>query len=84
MVIFGHAWLIVKLLFFMYFFAGGGGWYRPVMIGTIAAVVYLANLGIFEGQFDATLSQTGKHPCIVASCEKWSNSMRWVADEERT
>ncbi|KAH7128283.1 hypothetical protein B0J11DRAFT_266393 [Dendryphion nanum] len=52
MVVFGHAWLIVKLAFFMYFFAGGGGWYRPFMIGTIAALVYLANLGIFEGQFD--------------------------------
>ncbi|KAF2010843.1 hypothetical protein BU24DRAFT_454394 [Aaosphaeria arxii CBS 175.79] len=52
MVMFGHAWLIVKLAFFVYFFAGGGSWYRPMLIGGIAAAVYLANLGMFEGQFD--------------------------------
>lgn len=48
----GHAWLIFKLACFIYFFAGGGGWYRPIMMGIIAAVVYLAQIGIFENQFN--------------------------------
>ncbi|CAO2652437.1 Nn.00g007200.m01.CDS01 [Neocucurbitaria sp. VM-36] len=48
----GHLWLIFKLACFVYFFAGGGGLYRPIMLGSIAAVVYLAQIGIFEEQFN--------------------------------
>ncbi|KAJ4373223.1 hypothetical protein N0V83_003516 [Neocucurbitaria cava] len=48
----GHLWLIFKLACFVYFFAGGGGLYRPIMLGIIAAVVYLAQIGIFEEQFN--------------------------------
>lgn len=48
----GHLWLILKLACFVYFFAGGGGLYRPIMLGIIAAVVYLAQVGIFDEQFN--------------------------------
>ncbi|KAH9872211.1 hypothetical protein IAQ61_005046 [Plenodomus lingam] len=50
----GHVWLILKLACFVYFFAGGGsGYYRPIVLGIIAAVVYIAQTGIFEDQFNA-------------------------------
>ncbi|KAF1927232.1 uncharacterized protein M421DRAFT_422084 [Didymella exigua CBS 183.55] len=48
----GHLWLIFKLACFVYIFAGGGGWYRPLMLGSIAIVVYIAQLGVFEAQFN--------------------------------
>lgn len=48
----GHLWLIFKLACFVYIFAGGGGWYRPLMLGSIALVVYIAQLGVFEAQFN--------------------------------
>jgi hypothetical protein len=47
----GHMWLLFKLACFVYFFAGGGGWYRPLMLGIIAGIVYLAQIGIFDTQF---------------------------------
>jgi hypothetical protein len=48
----GHAWLLFKLLIFLYFFAGGGSWYRPIMMGLLGAVAYIAQLGVFEEQLD--------------------------------
>ncbi|KAJ4362650.1 hypothetical protein N0V95_001358 [Ascochyta clinopodiicola] len=48
----GHLWLIFKLACFVYFFAGGGGWYRPLMLGSIALVVYFVQLGIFDAHFN--------------------------------
>ncbi|KAF2677676.1 hypothetical protein K458DRAFT_409512 [Lentithecium fluviatile CBS 122367] len=48
----GHLWLLFKLACFVYFFAGGGGWYRPVMLGIVAGIVYLAQIGIFETQIN--------------------------------
>ncbi|KAF3043543.1 hypothetical protein E8E11_004348 [Didymella keratinophila] len=48
----GHLWLIFKLACFVYIFAGGGGWYRPLMLGSIAIIVYIAQLGVFEQQFN--------------------------------
>lgn len=48
----GHAWLIFKLACFIYLFAGNGGWYRPIMMGIAAAIVYLAQIGLFEEQFN--------------------------------
>ncbi|KAF2120300.1 hypothetical protein BDV96DRAFT_485955 [Lophiotrema nucula] len=51
-IIAGHMWLFFKLAFFVYIFAGGDGWYRPIMMGIVAAIVYLAQLGIFENQFN--------------------------------
>lgn len=47
----GHLWLILKLACFVYFFAGGGNYYRPLILGLIAALVYLAQIGLFEDQF---------------------------------
>jgi hypothetical protein len=47
----GHLWLIFKLACFVYIFAGGGGWYRPLMLGSIALIVYIVQLGVFEQQF---------------------------------
>ncbi|KAF2873928.1 hypothetical protein BDV95DRAFT_626826 [Massariosphaeria phaeospora] len=48
----GHVWLLLKLAVFIYFFAGGGGWYRPVMMGIVGVLVYLAQIGMFEDQFN--------------------------------
>ncbi|KAJ4315978.1 hypothetical protein N0V94_005670 [Neodidymelliopsis sp. IMI 364377] len=48
----GHLWLIFKLACFVYIFAGGGGWYRPLLLGSIAGIVYLVQLGIFEAQLN--------------------------------
>lgn len=48
----GHLWLIFKLACFVYIFAGGGGWYRPLMLGSIAIIVYIVQLGVFEQQFN--------------------------------
>lgn len=48
----GHLWLIFKLAVFVYFFSGGGGLYRPIMLGLVAGVVYLAQVGMFEDQFN--------------------------------
>lgn len=48
----GHAWLLCKLLIFLYFFSGGDSWYRPIMIGLVGAVAYIAQLGIFEEHLD--------------------------------
>lgn len=48
----GHLWLIFKLACFVYIFAGGGGWYRPLMLGSIAIIVYIVQLGVFEAQFN--------------------------------
>jgi len=48
----GHLWLIFKLAAFVYFFAGGGGIYRPIMLGIVAGVVYLAQVGMFQDQFN--------------------------------
>jgi hypothetical protein len=50
--VFGHLWLIFKLAAFVYFFAGGGGLYRPIMLGMVAGVVYLAQVGVFQEQFN--------------------------------
>ncbi|KAF2492166.1 hypothetical protein BU16DRAFT_542081 [Lophium mytilinum] len=47
-----HFWLLFKLLAFIYLFAGGSGWRRPVMMGITGIIVYLAQLGLFENQFD--------------------------------
>lgn len=47
----GHLWLLFKLACFVYFFAGGGGWRRPLALGMIAGVVYLAQIGMFDRQF---------------------------------
>jgi hypothetical protein len=47
-----HLWLIFKLACFVYFFSGGSGYYRPVMLGLIACIVYLAQIGIFEDQIN--------------------------------
>ncbi|KAL5116128.1 hypothetical protein ACEQ8H_006025 [Pleosporales sp. CAS-2024a] len=46
----GHVWLVFKLACFVYFFSGTG-WYKSIFLGLIVAGVYLAQLGIFEGQF---------------------------------
>ncbi|KAH6644742.1 hypothetical protein C7974DRAFT_27035 [Boeremia exigua] len=46
-----HLWLIFKLAVFVYIFAGGSGWYRPLMLSSIALVVYVAQLGVFERHF---------------------------------
>jgi len=48
----GHLWLIFKLAAFVYFFAGGGGLYRPIMLGIVAGIVYLAQVGVFQDQFN--------------------------------
>jgi hypothetical protein len=48
----GHMWLIFKLAAFVYFFSGGGGLYRPIMLGIVAAVVYLAQAGMFQEQIN--------------------------------
>ena len=48
----GHLWLLFKLLCFIYLFAGGSGWRRPIMMGVAGAVVYLAQIGLFENQFE--------------------------------
>jgi hypothetical protein len=48
----GHLWLIFKLAAFVYFFAGGGGLYRPIMLGIAAGIVYLAQVGVFQDQFN--------------------------------
>jgi hypothetical protein len=47
----GHLWLIFKLACFVYFFSGTG-WYKSILLGIIAGAVYLAQLGIFEEQFN--------------------------------
>lgn len=44
----GHLWLIFKLAVFVYIFAGGGSIYRPLMLGAVAGIVYLAQIGMFE------------------------------------
>lgn len=44
----GHGWMIFKLAFFVYIFSGAGGWYRPIMLGLSALLIYLAQLGLFE------------------------------------
>lgn len=48
----GHLWLIFKLAIFVYVFAGSGGFYRPAMLGAVAGFVYLAQIGMFEDQFN--------------------------------
>jgi hypothetical protein len=48
----GHLWLLLKLACFVYFFSGGGGWYKSIVLGLIAGIVYLAQLGIFQEQFN--------------------------------
>lgn len=48
----GHLWLMFKLACFVYIFAGGGGWYRPLMLGSIAIIVYIIQLGVFEAQLN--------------------------------
>jgi hypothetical protein len=48
----GHLWLIFKLAVFVYVFAGGGGLYRPIMLGAVAGIVYLAQIGMFEDQIN--------------------------------
>lgn len=48
----GHLWLVFKLACFVYIFAGGGGWYRPLMLGSIAVIVYIVQLGVFEAQLN--------------------------------
>jgi hypothetical protein len=47
----GHVWLIFKLACFVYFFSGTG-WYKSILLGMIAGGVYLAQLGMFEEQFN--------------------------------
>jgi hypothetical protein len=47
----GHLWLIFKLACFVYFFSGTG-WYKSILLGVIAGGVYLAQLGMFEEQFN--------------------------------
>lgn len=49
--IFGHVWLVFKLACFVYFFSGTG-WYKSILLGVIAGCVYLAQLGLFEAQFN--------------------------------
>ncbi|KAF2033921.1 hypothetical protein EK21DRAFT_57493 [Setomelanomma holmii] len=47
----GHLWLIFKLACFVYFFSGTG-WYKSILLGVIAGAVYLAQIGVFEEQFN--------------------------------
>jgi hypothetical protein len=47
----GHLWLVFKLACFVYFFSGTG-WYKSLLLGLIAGGVYLAQLGMFEEQFN--------------------------------
>jgi hypothetical protein len=47
----GHLWLLFKLACFVYFFSGTG-WYKSILLGVIAGGVYLAQLGVFEEQFN--------------------------------
>jgi hypothetical protein len=47
----GHLWLVFKLACFVYFFSGTG-WYKSILLGLIAGGVYLAQLGMFEEQFN--------------------------------
>jgi hypothetical protein len=46
----GYLWMLIVC--YVYFFAGGGGWYRPIMLAIIAGVVYLAQMGLFDTQFN--------------------------------
>lgn len=47
----GHLWLVFKLACFVYFFSGTG-WYKSLLLGLIAGGVYLAQIGVFEEQFN--------------------------------
>lgn len=47
----GHLWLVFKLACFVYFFSGTG-WYKSLLLGLIAGGVYLAQIGMFEEQFN--------------------------------
>lgn len=48
----GHLWLLLKLACFVYFFSGGASFYRMVMLGAIALMVYFAQIGMFDSQFN--------------------------------
>ena len=44
----GHLWLFIRLFGFVYFFTAGAGWYRTILLGLIATLVFVAQTGIFR------------------------------------
>ena len=41
----GHIWLLIRLFGFVYFFTSGGGWYRTMLLGLCALLVFIAQTG---------------------------------------
>ena len=44
----GHLWLLIRLFGFVYFVTGGAGWYRTILLGTCAILIFLSQTQIFR------------------------------------
>jgi hypothetical protein len=89
----GHIWLVFKLACFVYFFSGTG-WYKAIALGIIAGGVYLAQLGIFEQQFNmirqhfeallpvGAMADRAAHPRAADAQAQRAESTRTVTPEE--
>ncbi len=44
----GHLWLMIRLFGFVYFFTAGAGWRRTILLGLAAALVFVAQTGMFR------------------------------------
>ena len=56
-----HLWLFIRLFGFVYLFAGGAAWSRTIMLGVGAAVIFLAQTGMFQPFQEAVWHPIRRH-----------------------
>ena len=57
----GHLWLLVRLFGFVYFVTGGAGWYRTILLGTCAILIFLSQTQIFRPLQQAIWGPVRRH-----------------------
>ncbi len=44
----GHLWLLVRLFGFVYFFTHGASWQRTIFLSSVATLLFIAQIGLFQ------------------------------------
>ena len=57
----GHLWLLIRLFGFVYFVTGGAGWYRTILLGTCAILIFLSQTQIFRPLQQAIWEPVRRH-----------------------
>ena len=57
----GHLWLLIRLFGFVYFVTGGAGWYRTILLGTCAILIFLSQTQVFRPLQQAIWEPVRRH-----------------------